>query len=210
MPKSLRVEMRLRNNVLWHAIFDKWPTVAAFCKKYGFYQTTVGGFLNLTKSPKAHSGGHGVESLTWSQAKWTKAATALARVFKIHPDDLFPERLYRLEKVRAAFEVEPPMLPMGHEALQIPAECGPSEDVVAGREMRDALRALVGSLSLREARVLNMRYGLDGGGEHCLHEVGAAIGVTQERVRQIEAKALRRLRHPSKSKHVKSFLEHLE
>ena len=72
---------------------------------------------------------------------------------------------------------------------------------------KEALREALENLSYRERRVLELRYGL--GGEHprTLDEVGRTFNVTRERIRQIEAKALRKLRHPSRSEKLRSFLE---
>jgi RNA polymerase primary sigma factor len=61
------------------------------------------------------------------------------------------------------------------------------------------------SLTEREAKILKMRFGLGGGSEHTLEEVGQLFKFTRERIRQIEAKSLRKLKHPSRSKKLKSF-----
>jgi len=66
---------------------------------------------------------------------------------------------------------------------------------------------VLNALSDREARVLRMRFGLNGSRPMTLEEVGQKFGVTRERIRQIEAKALRKLRHPSKRKRLQDFLE---
>ena len=66
---------------------------------------------------------------------------------------------------------------------------------------------VLSSLTPREARVLRLRSGLDDGKARTLEEVGREFNVTRERIRQIEAKALRKLRHPSRSKKLKDFLE---
>jgi len=66
---------------------------------------------------------------------------------------------------------------------------------------------VLGTLSSRERDVLAMRFGLDDGRSRTLEEVGKAFGVTRERIRQIEAKALRKLRHPSRSKMLKDYLD---
>ena len=58
-----------------------------------------------------------------------------------------------------------------------------------------------------EERIIKMRFGLEDGTEHTLEEVGEKFGVTRERIRQIEAKALRKLRHPSRSKKLKDYLD---
>ena len=63
------------------------------------------------------------------------------------------------------------------------------------------------SLTPREAKVLRMRFGIEMNTDHTLEEVGKQFDVTRERIRQIEAKALRKLRHPSRSEKLKSFLE---
>ena len=66
---------------------------------------------------------------------------------------------------------------------------------------------VLSSLTAREAKVLRMRFGIGMNTDHTLEEVGKQFDVTRERIRQIEAKALRKLRHPSRSSHMKSFLD---
>ncbi len=73
--------------------------------------------------------------------------------------------------------------------------------------LRNATSEILGSLTTREARVLQMRFGIDMNTDHTLEEVGKQFDVTRERIRQIEAKALRKLRHPSRSDHLRSFLD---
>ena len=63
------------------------------------------------------------------------------------------------------------------------------------------------TLSIRERRVLQLRFGLQDGRSRTLEEVGREFGVTRERIRQIEAKALRKLRHPTRSRRLRDFLE---
>jgi len=73
--------------------------------------------------------------------------------------------------------------------------------------LREATREVLNSLTAREAKVLRMRFGIDMNTDHTLEEVGKQFDVTRERIRQIEAKALRKLRHPTRSDHLRSFLD---
>ena len=73
--------------------------------------------------------------------------------------------------------------------------------------LREATKDVLGSLTAREAKVLRMRFGIDMNTDHTLEEVGKQFDVTRERIRQIEAKALRKLRHPTRSDHLRSFID---
>ncbi len=80
-------------------------------------------------------------------------------------------------------------------------------DSATDQSLRDATTNVLGSLTAREAKVLRMRFGIEMNTDHTLEEVGKQFDVTRERIRQIEAKALRKLRHPSRSDHLRSFLD---
>jgi len=80
-------------------------------------------------------------------------------------------------------------------------------DAVINLNLREQTSRVLKTLSPREEKVLKMRFGLGDGSEHTLEEVGQSFAVTRERIRQIEAKALRKLRHPSRSERLKSFLD---
>jgi RNA polymerase primary sigma factor len=85
--------------------------------------------------------------------------------------------------------------------LALPADAATSES------LRNATREVLAGLTAREAKVLRMRFGIDMNTDHTLEEVGKQFDVTRERIRQIEAKALRKLRHPSRSEVLRSFLD---
>ncbi|PWV81732.1 RNA polymerase sigma factor RpoD [Halomonas sp. A11-A] len=80
-------------------------------------------------------------------------------------------------------------------------------DSATGEGLIEATRNVLGGLTAREAKVLRMRFGIDMNTDHTLEEVGKQFDVTRERIRQIEAKALRKLRHPSRSEPLRSFLD---
>lgn len=85
--------------------------------------------------------------------------------------------------------------------MQSPIEMATSES------LKESTREVLAGLTAREAKVLRMRFGIDMNTDHTLEEVGKQFDVTRERTRQIEAKALRKLRHPSRSEHLRSFLD---
>ena len=80
-------------------------------------------------------------------------------------------------------------------------------DAATSEGLREATREVLENLTPREAKVLRMRFGIEMNTDHTLEEVGKQFDVTRERIRQIEAKALRKLRHPSRSEHLRSFLD---
>ena len=80
-------------------------------------------------------------------------------------------------------------------------------DVATVESLKEATREVLAGLTAREAKVLRMRFGIDMNTDHTLEEVGKQFDVTRERIRQIEAKALRKLRHPTRSEHLRSFLD---
>ena len=120
------------------------------------------------------------------------------------------------EKVREIIKIsqEPVSLetPIGEEEDSHLGDFIPDDDVPAPSEvatftmMREQLTKALDTLTPREEKVLRLRYGLDDGRARTLEEVGKKFNVTRERIRQIEAKALRKLRHPSRSKKLREFL----
>ena len=122
-----------------------------------------------------------------------------------------------VEKVREIMRVaqEPVSLetPIGEEEDShlgdfIPDEDAPApSDVTSHTMLKEQLAEVLATLTPREEKVLRLRFGLEDGRSRTLEEVGKEFNVTRERIRQIEAKALRKLRHPSRSKKLKDFLE---
>ncbi|MDD9952180.1 MAG: RNA polymerase sigma factor RpoD [Zetaproteobacteria bacterium] len=133
------------------------------------------------------------------------------------PEEIAVRMEMSLEKVRKVMKiaVEPISLetPIGEEEdnhigdfLEDKTTKSPSESVVSGSLEEQTRRALA-TLTPREERVLRMRFGIGEKNDHTLEEVGQDFEVTRERIRQIEAKALRKLRHPSRSKKLMAFIE---
>lgn len=133
------------------------------------------------------------------------------------PEELAERLLMPLEKVRKVLKIakEPISLetPVGDEDdsylgdfIEDKNATQPLEAAILG-DLREACTRVLSSLTPREERVLRMRFGIGMNTDHTLEEVGQQFSVTRERIRQIEAKALRKLKHPSRSKKVRSFLE---
>ena len=133
------------------------------------------------------------------------------------PEEISARMKIPVERVREILKIsqEPVSLetPIGEEEdshlgdfiqddnVPVPAEA------VAFTLLREQLDEVLGSLTEREQKVLRLRFGLDDGRARTLEEVGEEFDVTRERIRQIEAKALRKLRHPSRSRKLKDYLE---
>ncbi len=83
----------------------------------------------------------------------------------------------------------------------------PPDEVAVSLSLIEQIRRVLATLTPREEKVLRMRFGIGERGEHTLEEVGREFSVTRERIRQIEAKALRKLRHPSRSRKLRCFIK---
>src|SRR5213595_2560707 len=133
------------------------------------------------------------------------------------PEEIAIKMEVPVDKVRKVLKIaqEPISLetPIGEEEdshlgdfIEDKQVVSPVESII-GLSLREQTNKVLNTLTPREEKVLRLRFGLSDGCEHTLEEVGQDFAVTRERIRQIEAKALRKLRHPSRSKKLRSFLE---
>jgi RNA polymerase primary sigma factor len=133
------------------------------------------------------------------------------------PEEIAERMDFSLDKVRKVLKIakEPISLdtPIGEEEdsylgdfIEDKKVVSPSEAVVH-LNLSEQTRKVLATLTPREEKVLKMRFGIDEKADHTLEEVGQNFDVTRERIRQIEAKALRKLRHPSRSKKLRSFVD---
>ena len=133
------------------------------------------------------------------------------------PEEIAKEMEMSEEKVREIMKIaqDPVSLetPIGEEEDSHLGDFIPDEDALAPAEaaayslLKDQIEEVLGSLNEREQKVLKLRFGLEDGRARTLEEVGKEFDVTRERIRQIEAKALRKLRHPSRSKKLRDYLD---
>ena len=132
------------------------------------------------------------------------------------PEELSERLRMPLDKVRQTMKVarEPISLetPIGEEDSHLgdlieDEEAVQPLDAAIQSDLRDAVSRVLGSMTPREERILRMRFGIGTKTDHTLEQVGQVFSVTRERIRQIEAKALRKLKHPSRARALRSFLE---
>ena len=162
----------------------------------------------------------------WIRQAITRAIADQARTIRIplqelgrdpKPEEIAKEMDMSEEKVREIMKIaqDPVSLetPIGEEEDSHLGDFIPDEDALAPAEaaayslLKDQIEEVLGSLNEREQKVLKLRFGLEDGRARTLEEVGKEFDVTRERIRQIEAKALRKLRHPSRSKKLRDYLD---
>jgi RNA polymerase sigma factor (sigma-70 family) len=209
---DLRVELRWRNNVLWHAIRDVYPSVAAFCRAHGCNEQKVGAYLNLVESPyrafRRPSAFEDVAPDAPDPDVLKPSARTLCEATGLGPEELFPVVLYsgivpprQIAEVSAVQVLQ--QLRRSHPVAAI------AERVVHEGDCRENVSRVLGTLTPREERVMRLQFGLDGN-EQTQAEIARTLGISETRVHQLSAKALRRLRHSSRSKTLRPFVDAIE
>ena len=203
---DVRVELKFKNARLYYAIqeaaykdkdyrksFER-GRVRAFCRFYGLSSTLVYELLNLKLCP-----------VMWRNA-YRPICLTLSSILDIDCATLFPQALYA-QTWPTNLSVDIPLATFvglgAAKHLTLPPS---SFEAVANRELRERMTAAVATLTPRETRVITRRFGLDGQGERTLDEVAQEHAVCRERIRQVEAKAMRKLRHPSRSRTLRPFV----
>ena len=181
------IQLRAFNWRLWNARRDQGWTQAQLALAAGIQTQRLSVIETLRSWPRQEE------------------AEEIAAALDIDVYELFPEELRDAvaSRLPSNIRISVPLraLPAGIQVSQLTEALAESED------LRQQIKSAVSSLTLREQKVLRLRYGLDDEGARTLEQVGRVFGVTKARIREIEAKALRKLRHPSRSKNLKPFLE---
>lgn len=204
---AVRVEVKFKNARLYSAICDaayqdkNYHTslgqgrVSAFCRFYEVSYDLVSQLLLLRLSP----------ILKRTRHTYRPICVTLSNILDIDCATLFPQALYA-QSWPTRFSTEVPLATFvglgAAKRLTLPPS---SFEAVANRELRELMTAAVATLTPRETLVITQRFGLDGQGEQTLEEVAQEHAVSRERIRQIEAKAMRKLRHPSRSRTLRPF-----
>ncbi len=188
--KELELTLRVRNNRLKERRDALGMTQAELADAAGVSLSAYQELEGLRRSAQVSGDGC---------CRWRDIALQLARFHCVEPAELFPPSVLTINTPVATRRINGddlfPLLSQHQERLLEGPDVAHDRD-----ELREQVRLALASLRPREAEVLRQRFGLDGGEERTLEQVGAALEVGPERIRQIEAGALRRLRHPKRSR----------
>ena len=204
--KAYRVKITVKNNLLLTAIEEAgYKSVAEFSRDIGLTAQEISAFVALRKAPINESG-----EFCFNAKKIMEALGAA-------PSDLWTTEQLNMKLKRNTtqdlFSAPTIQAILGGNVAQLEGsvyeEAEKPEEVLDKKELKAELEKILGTLTPRQAKVIQLRFGLNGCGEHTLEEVGNMLNIGKERVRQIEAKALRNMRHPSRSKAFKDYAEDL-
>jgi len=193
--KELELTIRVKNNLIKQRRENAGLSQIQVAKGAGVSVSAIQGFELMHLSPIHQRWGG-----------WTATARKLATFFEVEPETLFPEGVLAVVQPVAVRTVDARDVKQIVSSYQERVLRGPESELTR-RELRAEVADLIGTLKEREQRVLAMRFGLTDGTDHTCEEVAEEFGVTRERIRQIEAKALRKLRHPSRVARLKPFVE---
>ena len=199
-----RIKVTVRNNLILNAIESAGhKSVSAFCDAVGLHKTALTELIAMRKPPLNNNG------------EFSQIAKLLMEELCALPTDLWTSEQLTLKLKRNSAQRDVSSEGMraalgthAEEMLELMKPNDPDEAVLKG-EMMSVVDEQLGTLSPRSANILRMRFGI-GCDEHTLEEVGKAFGLHKERVRQIEAKALRHLKHPSRSDPLRQLLPEYE
>jgi RNA polymerase sigma factor (sigma-70 family) len=199
------VQAQIKNGLLYRAV-QKCGSQAALAEYLGVWPSEVGRWLKMQSVPRFRD-----PNPRWAK-KYAELDLKLVTLIGVGLNLIFPEELETNREVIAKAVFMEAVVDMPIEQL-ITAGAVPKQlvsapdDRINAMEFRKTLRNVLETLTPREEKIIKMRYGLDGYEEMTLEEVSQQVGVTRERIRQIEARALRLLRHPNRSRELKPYYQ---
>ena len=195
--KDYILQFKFKNGPMLRAMRAKGiETAAQLSRLCGVSQASIGSFLNFKKTP-----------INKCTGEFLEIVLRIADALQTLPEMLFPEQHLKkaLEDNKGEVEISlDQMLALTEGAYDSPESLLLAEENNEGKS--DALESLMGTLGLRERRVIEMRFGLNGNEKKTLDEVGSEFAVTGERIRRIEEKAFRKMRHPGYNKKLREYL----
>jgi len=192
--KLFEITLRVRNNLIKGRRTRMGLSAKDAARKIGVSYTSYVQYEAMSLAPYRKDG------------QWRESALKLVSFFCCRPEELWPEEVLAVQKntVVATVDSDRMLALSGYYPEQ---RLPPSPDeAVSAIELGDAVAVSLDTLNPRERTMLRLRFGLDGEAPLTLDEAGEVIGVSRERARQVEAKALRKLRHPSRSQELRRFL----
>ena len=197
-PKDYRIEIKVKNNRLLTKIEGAgYSSVAKFADTIGMNRTVIYRIVSMKSAALDEEGYYRPEALR------------IAKFLNCTPQDIYPPAQMRgaMKENKAQITANANEVDSLTSSLRTLA-FSPERKMILD-EAKQALKAVMMTLTPKEQRILDLRYGLTYGEEKTLDEVGAMFGVSRERIRQQEMKALRKMRHPSKSKELRANLNEL-
>ena len=204
--KAYRVKITVKNNLLLTAIEQAgYKSVAEFSRDIGLTAQEISSFVALRKAPINQDG------------EFCPNAKKIMEALGAAPSDLWTTEQLNMKLKRNTTQdlFSAPIIQaiLGGNVAQLEGsvyeESEKPEEVLNKKELKAELEKVLGTLTPRETKILQLRFGLGECGEHTLEEIGDMLDIGKERVRQIEAKALRKMRDPSRSKAFKGHVEDL-
>ena len=190
--KDIRVEVKVRNNLILAKMEERGiNSVAELCRLMRMYnkQGKVGELINMKRAARNEGG------------EWIPMTLVLAEFFQCLPEDLFSElqQEVALEKNRSHAELA--FTEISQLSARNHGQVTP-EITLQASQLRATITQALSGLKPREERILRMRFGFDDGVEKTLEEISVQLGVSRDRIRQIEVLALRKLKHPARSRRI--------
>lgn len=194
--EEYRVEIKVKNNNILRKIEENgYKTVCEFCRLNDVVKNDVsdiGEFVNLKRSPIGRNG------------DFRPVVYRICEALLCSPEELFTDTQINtaLESNKRTFQVneaEMKFMLNNHVDQKL------LEDIVSDEQKNKLTLDMLDTLKPREKKVIELRFGLNGNDEHTLKDTGKVLGVTQERIRQMESKAFRKLRHPTRSNPVRKI-----
>ena len=188
------VVIKLRNNHLVAFRESMGWSVAQAAEKMGVSYVTYVEYENLRRSPLSYK----------YPGKWKKSALRVAEYFQVSPDEIWPEAIQRVKQRCIQLKLDGPqaLALAGVEMKQLPAP----DEFVEAAEMKTFVHAALDKLTPRERSILERRFGLTGKGPHTLEELSEADEVTRERIRQLENRAMWKIRHGTRAPVLREFV----
>lgn len=191
---EIRIESRIKNNMMWEAIVPVFGSVAEFCRRTGLNQCVVGKLMNFKASPFCGGDGKSHRTTGCNQGRaYTPVAMRLAEICGYSCEELFPLELYgKVTNPRVVRTISLAML-LAKDPGSMPYH--EVEDAVERKMIAQDVAHVLDDLSARESEVIRRRLGI-GCKQESMGGVARSLKVTRTRIQQIEEKGLRKLRHP--------------